>query len=1063
MSALTPLALTFADILRHLLAGDVGHTHAEVAKATGRDTSNTRRDMGKLADAGLIVGMGGDPPRYILTGAGGEALKALARAEGGEPATGFPVWPLEGFRRNPDQPRKIFPDEMIADRAESIVQVGGLLHPLVVDPADASGVRMIQDGECRWRAAQLLADEDRLPDALKAGLPYVERAGGEAEMLKVALIANAQRSDLTPWEDAKGLKRLKDLLGLSARGVAMAIGRAKEGSERGVGDVQQKIRTATLASANDIALHEAGKITWEELRSSAQEARKLSPHAALAIVELRAKVEEVGHHPDDTVTNCWVLTDGQGARWASHRELIEANLIEDRPTVLYGVLSPLVRITETGEAWLKKACPASAHALAAGEDDEALEYLRAGWGRMEGGPTNFDFDEGYTTPWLNARHLEAQLERRRHGLPATAPEQVDIEEAIASANEHSAVSKTTPSQPLDRTPAPNKAPQATEALPTDHLEKAEYFSQAVREAALAVERSKPERPSFINHAKLSGTTTAEGETWPATPTEHLKTPWDGYPQASIDLAVSDKGRWHVATSTQAGGPDYSGQGSPPYVYTNDPIFRTRTDALNFAARKIVWRLGEWGKKRKLHDWFAELDADDSSASASAKATPQVPAVLSPPAPKPVSLSAKQTLLLAELADFLFRFPSEDILPPGPHGGSHGLDTLNCIRFEGLVGLAAPKRVRITETGRRVLNELSLAPLLDDTAGAMERRHLLFAVRVAVISENKADALEACQYATPWLNTEGAKAAAEQAHKIASGDATAWAAEQVNSKALSHLADRVAGVLTMSAMRRSFEDQPALDPREIPELADLAVAELMSGHPFVAIGHVAMIQLKCSLAKLGEMAPDAALSAAADRWKVSRADSDQVLLSLTVGDLVNNGGASDYRLVSRKDHHDSRVFDFIVQPILNGKDHGGQRALNLNQIQRLGGHNTNPPTPTALALQSGADLPPAGRAPHPGPAEPDDPERDATNQDEYRAWIADALATNHQADPEAASGFAIEALEAQTAGVKFLETSGAWRRADAAFDAADWAAEHLLGGLRVDPEQSQTEGEEADAA
>ena len=65
-NVLTPLALTYADILRHLQAGDVDNTATSIAKATGRDKSNTRRDLGKLEEAGLVIAMSGEPARYII-------------------------------------------------------------------------------------------------------------------------------------------------------------------------------------------------------------------------------------------------------------------------------------------------------------------------------------------------------------------------------------------------------------------------------------------------------------------------------------------------------------------------------------------------------------------------------------------------------------------------------------------------------------------------------------------------------------------------------------------------------------------------------------------------------------------------------------------------------------------------------------------------------------------------------------------------------------------------------------------------------------------------------------
>jgi hypothetical protein len=76
MSVLTPLAVSHADVLRYL-HGHLNPTPAEIAAATGRVTSNVKRDLGKLAEAGLVA----LEPLVIMPD--GEAvLAALARAAG---------------------------------------------------------------------------------------------------------------------------------------------------------------------------------------------------------------------------------------------------------------------------------------------------------------------------------------------------------------------------------------------------------------------------------------------------------------------------------------------------------------------------------------------------------------------------------------------------------------------------------------------------------------------------------------------------------------------------------------------------------------------------------------------------------------------------------------------------------------------------------------------------------------------------------------------------------------------------------------------------------------------
>lgn len=1038
MSALTPLALTFADILRHLATSDADQTHAVVAKATGRDTSNTRRDMGKLAEAGLIVGMGGDPTRYILTNAGGRALDALDRAEGnGRPIAGLPTWPLDGFRRNPDQPRKHFPDEMIADRAESIVQVGGLLHPLVVDPADASGVRMIQDGECRWRAAQLLAQEGRLPEALQSGLPYTERAAGEAEMLKVALIANAQRSDLTPWEDAQGLKRLKDLLGLSARGVALAIGRAKEGSERGVKDVQEKIATAEKASAEDIALHESGEKTWEWLRESIREARALSPHAAFALVELRWRLSNDRIFRQD---RAWVIDNGRGDDSLSWRELRAANLVENIVVQVDGVTLSLSRVTETGQTWLNKTYRDRLDEIANGAMSKPeLAVMAADAGALEASGLG---DDGFLTPWLNAAAKKAQLKRARDGELAeeAAPsDQLDIEEAIAS---------TTPrADPVgEEDPGNWRFGDDHDAWVRKKLRHA-LGSIKPRDLLAVVELADAchFKPYGAEHPGYT-------RTW-----SYETTP--GKPQALI----SDYG---------CGG--LSGGRTPELSHVHPATLEWLTDNGLFKP--------EGGGARSAMLYRVRQGVSQSAADLCERTglyhttwlNPPKPAAdtkaLTPATPEPaaVDLTAKQILLLAELADFRWRWPAGEHLAAGPHGGAHGLDkTLPA--FVVLVGPDGRQGFSLTQAGVKVLEKLGLGRLthVDGTTPPNAREGMLRQVRETVINPAKAADMVDGEYVTPWLNTVPAITLAKKTRDAAAGRQRIVEFGTIVNDIMAPFTSRVHGVVGMAASKRDWSGEPAVDPREIPELADLVVSELMSANPYVACGHLAMIQLKVARAGYSTIAADAAVTEAVKRWKASQA-RDDALLSLKVGDVVNTGGATDYRLISRKERQDSRVFDFIVQPILNGKDYGGERALSLSEIRSLAGPNELSPQSIKLAREATEAA--AEVEAHPGPPPEveagDDLERDAVNEDEYRGWIADALATNHQVDPEAAPGFSIDAFDKQVGngvGIKFLATPGTWRRADAAFDAADWAAENLAGGQLVEPEQSQTEGEETHAA
>lgn len=269
---ITELVLQTQEILRLAISLDREFRSADVLQALGGDPGNTRRDLRRMREDALIVAVKEDAKGawYRLTDQAHEAIAALDRAMGSGVVTGLPVQPLDKILENPANPRKSIDAEALALFAETIVTAKGLVQPIVLYPADANGDRMLHAGTRRTLACRLLQDEGRLPEALANGLPFIEREGTKAEALLIGLIENGQRENLTPWEDAQALKDYQLETGLSARAIAFAIGRAKEGGkDTGVRDVQSKIRTATQATAANIALHESGVWTWEQLRDSA--------------------------------------------------------------------------------------------------------------------------------------------------------------------------------------------------------------------------------------------------------------------------------------------------------------------------------------------------------------------------------------------------------------------------------------------------------------------------------------------------------------------------------------------------------------------------------------------------------------------------------------------------------------------------------------------------------------------------------------------------------------------------------------------------------------------------
>ena len=101
--------------------------------------------------------------------------------------------------RNPNQPRKYFDPEAIAQLAESIRQYG-VLNPLTVRRAPGGGYELVA-GERRLRAARVAGLND---------VPCLLIAADNEDSSAIALVENLQRRDLDFFEEAYGFKRLHD-------------------------------------------------------------------------------------------------------------------------------------------------------------------------------------------------------------------------------------------------------------------------------------------------------------------------------------------------------------------------------------------------------------------------------------------------------------------------------------------------------------------------------------------------------------------------------------------------------------------------------------------------------------------------------------------------------------------------------------------------------------------------------------------------------------------------------------------------------------------------------------
>ena len=199
--------------------------------------------------------------------------------------------PIENIRPNPDQPRKRFEDDALADLVASGKEKG-ILQPLIVRRVD--GVYEIVAGERRWRAAQ---------KAQLHEIPVLVRDFTDAEVLEVAIIENIQRADLNPIEEAAGYRQLMDRFDRTQEMMAEALGKSRSHIANLLRllqlpkSVQEMVSQGKLSSGHARAL-----ITADDPEGLAKQvvAKGLSVRATEALVKKAAAQDDNIFKPEKT-------------------------------------------------------------------------------------------------------------------------------------------------------------------------------------------------------------------------------------------------------------------------------------------------------------------------------------------------------------------------------------------------------------------------------------------------------------------------------------------------------------------------------------------------------------------------------------------------------------------------------------------------------------------------------------------------------------------------------------------------------------------------------------------
>ena len=124
--------------------------------------------------------------------------------------------PLREIEPDPDQPRKTFDDETLAELASSIAE-HGLIQPIAVRPK-VSGGYLIVAGERRWRASRMAGFTE---------VPVIVKDVTDEQAMELALVENLQREDLDPVEEAAGIRELMTRCDLTQEQAARKLGKSR--------------------------------------------------------------------------------------------------------------------------------------------------------------------------------------------------------------------------------------------------------------------------------------------------------------------------------------------------------------------------------------------------------------------------------------------------------------------------------------------------------------------------------------------------------------------------------------------------------------------------------------------------------------------------------------------------------------------------------------------------------------------------------------------------------------------------------------------------------------------
>jgi len=179
---------------------------------------------------------------------------------------------IDRLKPDPKQPRKTFVQETLESLAESIKELDGIIDPLTVEYDDQDDIFRIISGERRYRAAKMVGLEK---------LPCVVKEIDDQKRFLIQLIANLQREDIPPLEEAAGIKYLVEHYGYTQNKIAKLFNKSKSyvsqilGLKRLSEPAREIVQTSELSK--EIQIHASKEKDPEkqlEILTKASEERK---------------------------------------------------------------------------------------------------------------------------------------------------------------------------------------------------------------------------------------------------------------------------------------------------------------------------------------------------------------------------------------------------------------------------------------------------------------------------------------------------------------------------------------------------------------------------------------------------------------------------------------------------------------------------------------------------------------------------------------------------------------------------------------------------------------------